>query len=101
MTYDLIAPPLEAKTTLSDLLLALAARTDRDRVSIQDLLLGWAVSTSQFLNARRWMWLQQARKGGDATAPPVWAPRSRAPWTPAKCWEWPATAQRNLASHTS
>jgi hypothetical protein len=39
MTYDLIAPPLEAKTTLSDLLLALAARTDRDRVSIQDLLL--------------------------------------------------------------
>ena len=36
MTHEL--PPLEKKTALSDLLQALADRTDRDRVSVQDLL---------------------------------------------------------------
>lgn len=37
------------------------------------LVLGWAVSTGQFHNARNWMWLQQARQGGGGASPPVWA----------------------------
>lgn len=40
---------------------------------VQHLLVGWAVSTGQFLNARRWMWLQQARKAGEGATPPIWA----------------------------
>lgn len=52
----------------------LDAASLRETEQVQDLVLGWAVSTNQFLNARRWMWLQQARRGGvGAGSPPVWA----------------------------
>ena len=40
---------------------------------VQELVLGWAVSSSQFLNARQWMWLTQARKANAGTPPPAWA----------------------------
>lgn len=51
----------------------LDAASLRERQQVQNLVLGWAISTEQFLNARNWMWLQQARKGsGDGDAP-AWA----------------------------
>jgi hypothetical protein len=41
-------------------------------VQVQNLVLGWAVSTSQFSNARSWMWLNQARREGKGSVPPIW-----------------------------
>lgn len=41
-------------------------------VQVQNLVLGWAVSTSQFDNARSWMWINQARRQGKGSAPPIW-----------------------------
>ncbi len=39
---------------------------------VQNLVLGWAVSSNQFANARSWMWLNQARREGKGSAPPIW-----------------------------
>lgn len=39
---------------------------------LQDLILGWALSHEQFLNARSWMWLQYARKTSPTNPAPVW-----------------------------
>lgn len=39
---------------------------------VQNFVLGWAVSTSQFEGARSWMWLNQARREGKGNAPPIW-----------------------------
>ena len=44
-----------------------------ERAQIQNLVLGWAVSTDQFLNARNWMWLQQARRANADVSAPIWA----------------------------
>jgi hypothetical protein len=41
-------------------------------VQVQNLVLGWAVSTSQYSNARKWMWLNQARRAGKGSIPPIW-----------------------------
>ncbi|MBP8053282.1 MAG: tetratricopeptide repeat protein [Burkholderiaceae bacterium] len=51
----------------------LDATSLRERAQVQNLVLGWAVSTEQFLNARNWMWLQQARRANGDTSAPIWA----------------------------
>lgn len=51
----------------------LDAASLREREQVQNLVLGWAVSTDQFLNARNWMWLQQARRANGDTSVPIWA----------------------------
>lgn len=51
----------------------LDAASLREREQVQNLVLGWAISTEQFLNARNWMWWQQARKGSGDRAAPAWA----------------------------
>lgn len=66
-------PSLQTVRSTVEQLRGLDIAALRERRQVQDLVLGWAVFTSQFPNARNWMWLQQARKNELLQAAPVWA----------------------------